>query len=312
MPIPLAHPATKRRNFRSAEVDASRSVTICDQSACAPWSAPTLLRFWHLCSFDAPSVAVVWSLGFAWAVGVRLPIWTPALLALGTWAVYIGDRLLDAHRALASGLSFSLRDRHFFHWRHRRALVPLAVMASATALGIIVVCMPAAFRERNSLLGFAALAYFSGVHRPRRIRLPRVNLVSKEFLVGVLFTIGCVLPTLVRIPIRVSRPMPAGTILVAAFFFAALAWLNCAAIQRWESGDANGIAPMGCMLGCAGIAAAMALCFVDARVAALLLSGSVSALLLALLDRRRYQLTPLALRACADVVLLTPLALLLG
>ena len=110
----------------------------------------------------------------------------------------------------------------------------------------------------------------------------------------------------------VSGPMPAGTILVAAFFFAALAWLNCAAIQRWESGEANGIAPMGCMLGCAGIAAALALCFVDARVAALLLSGSVSALLLALLDRRRKQLTPLALRACADVVLLTPLVLLLG
>lgn len=58
--------------------------------------APLLLRYWHLSSLDAPTVAVVWSLGFAWAAGVRLPVWIPILLALVAWAVYIGDRLLDA------------------------------------------------------------------------------------------------------------------------------------------------------------------------------------------------------------------------
>jgi hypothetical protein len=311
MPIPLANPATPRRNFGSTETRAGRSSMAHDKPARAPWSGPVLLRSWHLCSLDAPSVAVVWSLSFAWAAGVRLPGWTPVLLALGTWAVYIGDRLLDAQKALHRGLSFSLRDRHFFHWRHRRTLLPLALIASAAALGIIVICMPPAFRERNSLLGFAAAAYFSGVHRPRRIRLPRITPLSKEFLVGVLFTIGCVLPALVRIPIRVSGSMPVGTVLVAGFFFAALAWLNCAAIQRWESGERSEIARMGCTLGCVGIAAAMALCLVDGRVAALMLAGSLSALLLALLDRRRKQMTPLALRACADVVLLTPLLLLL-
>jgi hypothetical protein len=46
------------------------------------------------------------------------------------------------------------------------------------------------------------------------------------------------------------------------------------------------------------------------RPAALIAAGAVSALLLALLDSLRDHLTPLALRVFADLVLLTPLALL--
>jgi len=45
----------------------------------------------HLASLDGAHVAVAWSLGFAWAAGVALPAWVPALLALTAWAVYIGD-----------------------------------------------------------------------------------------------------------------------------------------------------------------------------------------------------------------------------
>jgi hypothetical protein len=47
------------------------------------------------------------------------------------------------------------------------------------------------------------------------------------------------------------------------------------------------------------------------RPAALTAAAAASALLLALLDRIRGRLTPLALRAAADLVLLTPLVLLL-
>jgi hypothetical protein len=46
------------------------------------------------------------------------------------------------------------------------------------------------------------------------------------------------------------------------------------------------------------------------RFAALVAAGAVSTLLLALLDRLRNRLTPLALRISADLVLLTPFALL--
>jgi hypothetical protein len=46
------------------------------------------------------------------------------------------------------------------------------------------------------------------------------------------------------------------------------------------------------------------------RPAALLAAGGASALLLALLDRNRARFSALALRAAADLVLLTPLALI--
>jgi hypothetical protein len=47
------------------------------------------------------------------------------------------------------------------------------------------------------------------------------------------------------------------------------------------------------------------------RIALLVASGAAGALLLALLDRLRGRLTPLALRTAADLVLLTPLPFLL-
>ncbi|MEI4861391.1 hypothetical protein Q8G41_27770, partial [Klebsiella pneumoniae] len=51
---------------------------------------PRILTLWHLASLDAPTVAVVWALSFAWAAGVHLTPWTPLLLASGTWSVYVG------------------------------------------------------------------------------------------------------------------------------------------------------------------------------------------------------------------------------
>jgi hypothetical protein len=265
---------------------------------------------WHLASLDAPTVAVAWSLGFAWAAGVRLPFWVPVLLALGTWAVYIGDRLLDARTALRSGNLHRLRERHFFHWRHRRILAPLACVAAGIAAAIIFGLMPVAAREHNSVLGVAALAYFSGVHASQNSSSPARTGFSKELLVGILFTAGCALPALSRLSaITFGRPL--WSILAACFFFAALAWMNCSAIERWESAKRPGhIVIGGRILALAGLALAILLFPIQPRLAALLAAGSTSALLLALLDRLRSRLTPLALRAAADLVLLTPLFLL--
>jgi hypothetical protein len=57
--------------------------------------------------------------------------------------------------------------------------------------------------------------------------------------------------------------------------------------------------------------AAGGVAFLQPRVAALLVAGGASCLLLALLDRLRDGLTPTALRAAADMVLLAPLAVLI-
>ncbi len=279
-----------------------------------PLDAPAPLRLWHLASLDAPTVAVAWALAFAHAAGVRLPAWVPVLLALGTWTVYIGDRLLDARANLRAGTLHHLRERHDFHWRHRRLLIPLAVVTAAAAAAIIFVLMPAGLRERNSVLGVAALAYFSGVHSRREAPAWLAPLLSKEFLVGVLFTAGCALPTFTRM--RLSAPASALWIMLSpVVFYAALAWLNCHAIERWESArntpHAARIFTTAGLLAFIGLLLASVFAPVQARAAALFAAGAASALLLALLDRMRIRLTPLALRAAADLALLTPLVLAL-
>jgi len=295
---------------------------------------PRALAFWHLASLDAPTVAIVWALAFAWAGGVRLPLWVPLLLALATWSVYVADRLLDARAGLREPARHTLRERHRFHWRYRRALVPMAFAAACAAAAIILAFMPPVARARDSVLAAAALAYFSGVHSGHNawqfpLKGPR-SFPGKEFLVGVLFTVGCVLPAWHQ-PHALAAPV--STIWVSwipAVFFAALAWLNCSCIARWESMDEPWEARSGSakhvlsdqrlkppatfyasvLLACAGLFSAAVGASAHPRPAALLAAGATSALLLALLDRTRARMTPLALRAVADFVLLTPIALI--
>jgi hypothetical protein len=279
------------------------------------------LGFWHLTSLDAPTVAVVWALGFAWAEGVRLPGWIPVLLALAAWAVYVFDRLLDVRGALRTGELGGLRERHRFHHRHRRLLMPLAVAAAAAAAAIVFTLMAAAARDRNSVLAVAALAYFTRVHsNARTADSGGARLFRKELLVGVLFTAACALPAFSRAAVMHGAQI--GPFAAAAVFFALLAWLNCHAIERWESGLSegepgissigarSGVFALAFLLACAGVLAAALIFVVQPRAAVLLLAGAASALLLGLLDRARGRMKPLTLRACADLVLLTPLLLM--
>jgi hypothetical protein len=263
------------------------------------------LHFWHLASLDAPTVAVVWAIAFAGAAGVQLNSCVPWLIACGTWTAYVGDRLLDARRAMRSLRTDSLRERHYFHWRHRRLLIPSACVTAAIAVVLILSRIPVSMRNRDSVLAAAALIYFSGVHSaatlPSWVRMR----VSKEFLVGLLFTAGCAAPTL-------SRLHSAQRSFIACLaLFVALAWLNCSAIERWESfRPRSGLFQRMAILGIACFVVAGALSYTDARASALACTAGVSALLLLLLDRIRIRISPLTLRTLADMVLLTPMILI--
>ncbi len=280
------------------------------------FDAPLPLARWHLTSLDAPTVAVIWTLAFAWAARVALPAWVPTLLALVAWSVYIADRLLDARSALSANRPHRLRLRHHFHWRYRRIFFPVAFVAAFAAVFIVLNFMPVAARVRNSILAAAAIAYFSGVHSPRWFRPPVSQLFAKEALVAALFTTACTLPALSR----AFNQAPAGSafalwpLYVMAFFFTLLAWLNCHAIECWESGgetSPTNVFNLAVLLAVTGLFLAAGLVAIHPRCAALVLAGTASSALLALLDRYRNRLTPLALRAAADLVLLTPIALLL-
>jgi len=269
--------------------------------------APAPLRLWHLTSLDAPTVAVVWTLAFAWAAQIRLPAWPAAVVALAAWCAYIGDRLLDARNAHTP-----LRERHHFHWKHRRVFLPVAFAAAIVAIALVLHSMPLAARERNSVLAAAALAYFTSVHSPWRVPAAKPWLrFPKELLVGVLFTLACAAPTLTRIAGR--RTGPTAVALLPAIVFIVLAWLNCHAIEFWEGQSKQRSAvqrPATALMVIALLAAAVSAVGHGPREAALLAAAALSAALLAQLDRHRHNLTPIALRACADLALLTPLALL--
>lgn len=278
------------------------------------WDAPRLLRFWHLASLDAPTVAIVWASAFAWALGVAVPTGAEAVLGLAVWTIYIVDRLLDArpgHEATARHL---LQERHFFHWRHRRVLAPAAVAAGLTAFAGVAWRLSGFDLRRDSWVAAATLVYFSGVHTrsmvPKRVvRLGR-RLVSREIVVGLIFSAGCVLPLF-------STRLEAGKF-PAAFWcvpacFAALAGLNVHAIGHWEDHplDDRMRAVLLPAIGLGTIAMGMAAYWAspEPRISAVLAAGSLSALLIAALDRLRPRMTPLAIRAAADMVLLTPLAI---
>jgi hypothetical protein len=290
-----------------------------DRSALRALDAPLLLALWHMASLDAPTVAVVWTLGFACAAGVHLPLWAPALVGLVTWAIYIGDRLLDARSALASMQPSRLRHRHRFHWRHRRLLAALAMTSALAALAIVIVFVPVAARERGAALGLATIAYFSGVHSLRNpgsrlgwlptpgkilARVP-FNQVGNEVLVASIFTSGCMLPVW---PHAALPPAPLWPLALVATFFMLLAWLNYHAIGRWEAAAPHEITTTaGFLLAVISLAVAVSLRATHPATALLIASGAGSALLLALLNKNRRALTPLALRASADLVLALPL-----
>jgi hypothetical protein len=257
------------------------------------YHAPAFIRLWHLASFDAPTVALAWSLAFAWVAHIRLAAWVLLLQALVVWTVYVSDRLLDA-RAGLRGAGDELRERHYFHWRHRRVLVPLAGAAACLAAAIVFRFVPIGARERDSVLAVASLAYFTRVHAGSANRI-----FAKEILVGVLFTVGCALPAWSHADWKlVAAPV---------VFFAALAWLNCRAIEAWESHWRIKIAFIAGVVVLAGVAmAAAVVAGHHSRESALLLAGSISSLLLAVLDRFRDRLGAVTLRAAADLALLTP------
>jgi len=73
------------------------------------WKTPLLLRWWHLLSLDASTVAAIWAWGFAQGSAIHVPVYSIAILALGTWLIYIADRIIDGWKTLVPA---EMRERH--------------------------------------------------------------------------------------------------------------------------------------------------------------------------------------------------------
>lgn len=279
---------------------------------------PGLIRWWHLLSLDAPTVAALWSWSVARAVHIRLPWTAPLLLALGTWLVYVADRLLDGVRIAADG---QLRERHLLYARHRGKLLAAALVVGLALLWLVTTHMsPAARREDTALFG-AALIYFLVIHLGGSLsKFGIERWFPKEIAVAVVFAAAVAVPAWSRLPGSRTSLIP----LVATF--SSLCWLNCVAIEKWErtppgvartSSAAQPHASTRWALRHVGlVACSLALlavigCVQSTRIgdhvamSALYLACALSAMLFPLLDLSR--LNSLELRIAADAALLTPL-----
>ena len=187
--------------------------------------ARRLWVWWHLLSLDAPTVAVVWCWFFAAAFGVSLPPTALVTLALGTWCVYVADRLLDGWRSTDMT---DLRDRHWFYLRHRKPFV-IAWFAAAIPLAYLIFFrVRPAVREDDVVLCLIGIGYFLLIHHRSE-----GDFFSKELFVGFLFSIATAVPTWTRL--QEGR----GFLLAAIATFGAACWLNCVAIQTWEDAEAR-------------------------------------------------------------------------
>jgi hypothetical protein len=265
-----------------------------------------LAEWWHLLSLDAPTIAALWSWFFARAMHLHLPFLQPLFLALGTWLLYVADRILDGLRQRHG----ELRERHYFHARHRTAFLWAASLLVVLFAWFVLTRMrPEALRD-NSWIGVFALLYLLAVHR----RTTRANApwLPKELAVAILFAAATAVPAWSRLGVNDGSGKE--QLAPAVVFFALLCWINCVSIEKWEQGNPHSttrwaslhlraIVTMIALLSLAGALLAPFPSLKAVYLAALLSSG-----LLLALDLRRTHFSPLHLRIAADAALLTPLA----
>lgn len=281
----------------------------------APQSPPrrSPLALWHLLSLDAPSVAAVWTIAVASAVGLHLPWTSPAAMFVAVWILYVADRLLDARILDAPSLdsqqiALDLEERHRFHYRHRRAFLT-GIILSACALTALLRSIDLHALRIYVLLATLLAAYFLLIHA----RADSAHRLPKELAVGIFFPAAVFIPTVARLPqLRLD-------LLPIALLLAATCSLNCLFLYAWEHPHPHARAHSSTRWATRHLVALTwtiaALSFVYCLLSACLLSSPysltacilASSLLLLALHYLRHRLQPIHVRALADLVLLTPL-----
>jgi hypothetical protein len=246
-------------------------------------------RLWlwpNLLSLDAPVVALLWQILFARCFHVRVDPLPSILLVLAVWLIYAADRTIDAWRGS------SLRPRHEFYRKHWGALLPLWIAALATGLALALTRLTPALLYSGLALGVAVVLYFALLHLG-------IFHKTKEAAVAVLFALGATLSAWPNVRTAVD--------IEAIVLFSSLCWINCVAIEHWES-PGESTWPIAGAAGFVALAGVILLLFSSRPV----LGGAVaaSALAFVLLDCARRRFSRDALRVLADVALLSPLFLL--
>ena len=266
----------------------------------------------HLLSVDAPLVGVLWQLLFAKALHVHLAPVVTLVTALVIWLIYVADRILDSYQP-EEGTEEALR--HWFYRKHRMAFLP-AFLTVLLVTGWMA-CADLGFKTWRDGLLLAAIVggYFAIVHalggRARKW-------FPKEIAVAILFGIGTFMPVDVRVQQLHFR------FLLPFVLFLLLLWMNTlfieysewVALRRRAADRPHGstvvmgqhAAALGFAVGVLALGAIASGWFPLARP--ILLAEGLSALGLGMLAWQWRRISSYTVRITADLVLLTPLALL--
>lgn len=250
-------------------------------------------RVWlwpNLLSLDAPIVALLWQMLFARCFHARVGLLPSVLLVTAVWLIYAADRTLDSLRGDAWRGPHE-RPRHEFYRRHWRTLLPLWIAALAAGSALAWTRLNPELLLSGLALGGAVALYFALLHLG-------IFQKTKEAAVALLFALGATLSAWPNV--RTAADIE------AIALFSCLCWINCVAIEHWESAGESRW-PIAGLAGFVALAAVLLL-FSSRPV----LGGAVaaSALCFVLLDRARRRFSRDALRVLADVALLSPLFLL--
>ena len=176
----------------------------------------------NLLCLDAPIVALAWQWIFARTFSADLGLALRALLFLTAWLIYLGDRFADTIR-LPAGMPISLRHRfcreHMIGWWV--AIVITFVVDVALALSTLDLQMLLLGGTLALICAFYLFLNHSlgGKWRP---------LPMKEKAIGVLFAAGTTLGVIAELP---GLTIAFG---VAMLLFAILCTYNCLSIAAWE------------------------------------------------------------------------------
>lgn len=259
---------------------------------------------------DAPIVAISWQWLFARVFGITIPLAEREGLFLTAWVIYLIDRLADSI-SLSPGVPQAVRQE--FCSRHKNIWVGLIAIAAVLDAGIVFWRVGHETFVFGIFLGAIAAAYLAMNHALSKLwqAIP-----IKEVIVGFLFAAGTLLA------LASHGATTRSTIAITAVLFACLCALNCMVIAAWERvldraqgkhsiatrwPRVNSWAQFLPLL--LAFACAMPAVF-DPRVWPLAVCLGISSILLFALhffSIRRDERT-----ALADLVLLTPLAVVLG
>ena len=276
------------------------------------------LAFWHLLSLDAPTIAVLWTWFIAFANHVRLPLTSTLAMALAVWMLYAADRLMDARLLNIDPTHYDgLEARHYFHHRHRSAFLT-GILFASIALALLLPHLEAEALHLYVVLGGLVSGYFILIHATGSAAAQRkvAHSLPKEIAVGLFFAAATFIPTVAR------RPDLRLTLLPSAILFATLCSLNCLFIYAWEhDGSRNGtpshaitriaLRNLPSLTVLLTLSSAAITLFDHRAPWPIPYATALSAAVLLLLHNHRLAITPITLRASADLALATPLLLLL-